>query len=170
MSLIDATSLKRLNQLHPKVRQSAIDAMEEACQKTPKGIHPFITQTLRSFEESDSLYAQGRTKPGPIVTNAPGGSSLHNYGLALDFVILKDGKMNWTVDKNWMIVVECFKKRGWKWGADWDNDGKTKAQGDRDEGLVDAPHFEKTFAMSWRQLLVRYKAKNFIPGTKFVNI
>ena len=34
--------------------------------------------------------AQGRTKPGKIVTNSPGGKSWHNYGLGVDFCLLKD--------------------------------------------------------------------------------
>lgn len=155
---MEQTSIKRLQQLHPKVREAALAAYAEAVKKTPVGVHPFITQTLRTFAESDALYAQGRTKKGPIVTNAKGGASYHNYGLALDFVIQVDGEMNWKVDKNWMIVVECFKRHGFKWGADWDNDGKTKAQGDRDEGIVDAPHFEMTFGHNWRDLLALYKA------------
>jgi len=155
---MEQTSIKRLNQLHPKIRQKALDAYAEAVAKTPVGIHPFITQTMRSFAESDALYAQGRTKPGPIVTNAPGGSSYHNYGLALDFVIQKDGKESWVVDKNWMIVVNIFKKHGFVWGADWDNDGITKAQGDKDESMVDAPHFEMRFGKNWRDLLALKKA------------
>jgi peptidoglycan LD-endopeptidase CwlK len=47
----------------------------------------YLFMGLRSFEDQDELYAQGRTKPGNIVTNARGGDSLHNYGLAADFVI-----------------------------------------------------------------------------------
>lgn len=46
---------------------------------------------FRSFAEQDKLYAQGRTnKSKPIVTNARGGYSAHNYGLAIDFVIVSD--------------------------------------------------------------------------------
>ncbi len=39
----------------------------------------------RSFAEQDALYAQGRTKPGQIVTKARGGYSDHNFGIAMDF-------------------------------------------------------------------------------------
>lgn len=166
----DKISMDRLQQLHPSIRQSAIDAYIEACRVTPVGVHPFITETLRSFERSNALYAQGRTAPGQIVTNAKGGSSLHNYGLAIDFVIQVNGKEVWKVDANWMKVVEVFKKHGFRWGADWDGDGKTKAQGDKDEGLVDAPHFEKTNGLGWRELLAKYNAKDFIPGDTYVNV
>lgn len=167
---IDLVSIGRLKQLHPIVRQSALDAYEEACDITPKGVHPFITETERSFKRSDELYAQGRTKPGSIVTNAHGGDSWHNYCLAIDFVILINGKMSWKVDENWMLVVACFKKHGWLWGADWDNDGKTKAQGDTDEGLVDAPHFQKSIGFTLSQLKAKYKAKDFIDGNRYLNV
>src|SRR5690242_13033419 len=101
----DNISLSRLQLLHPAIRQSAIDAYNEAVQKTPSGVHPFITETLRSFERSNELYAQGRTKPGDIVSYAKGGQSYHNYGLAIDFVNQIDGKDFWPkqpeLDKNW---------------------------------------------------------------------
>lgn len=178
---METTSLKRIDQLHPKVKPFALAAYIEAVKKTPVGVHPFITETLRSFERSTDLYNQpwdhkDNDGDGKIdeadekVTNAPGGSSYHNYGLALDFVIQVNNKERWVVDNNWMIVVNTFKKYGFLWGADWDNDGKTKAQGDRDEGLVDAPHLEMTFGYHWKTLLAKYKAKDFIPGTTFLNL
>lgn len=45
-----------------------------------------VTQGLRTWAEQDSLYQQGRSTPGNVVTNAPAGSSWHNYGLAVDLV------------------------------------------------------------------------------------
>jgi len=51
---------------------------------------------LRTFSEQDDLYAKGRTKPGNIVTQAKGGQSTHNYGLAVDCVPLTDkGHPSW---------------------------------------------------------------------------
>jgi D-alanyl-D-alanine carboxypeptidase len=44
------------------------------------------TQGFRTYAEQDALYQQGRTTPGSIVTHARGGKSLHNFGLAIDFV------------------------------------------------------------------------------------
>ena len=153
----DKTSMERLSQLHPAVRQSAIDAYTEACKVTPVGVHPFITETMRSFKRSDELYAQGRTTPGSIVTNAKGGSSLHNYGLAIDFVLLINEKMSWKVDKNWMKVVEVFKKHGWKWGGDF-------------QSITDYPHFEKTMGLTLKQVQNKYKMKDFIEGNTFINL
>ena len=54
-----------------------------------------LTCTYRSPVEQDALYAQGRTLPGKIVTHAKGGESLHNKGLAVDFLPLVHGKAAW---------------------------------------------------------------------------
>jgi len=137
-------SIERIALLHPKLRNSALEAYQEAVRITPKGVHPVLTQTLRTFQESDKLYQQGRTTPGSIVTNSPGGSSLHNYGLAIDLVLVIDGKESWVVDDNWMKMIHCFTSRGWEWGGDW-------------HSIKDYPHVQKTFGYTWQQLL---KLKN----------
>jgi len=142
---MEQTSINRLNQLHPLIREKALLAYKEAVNATPTGVHPFITQTFRTFAESDALYAQGRTKPGSVVTNAPAGSSYHNYALALDFVNLVNGKESWTVDKNWMAVVNIFKKYGFKWGGDWSS-------------LKDYPHLEMSLGYSVKELKALHDA------------
>lgn len=153
----DIGSENRLLQLHPKVKSFALMAYREAVRITPIGVHPYITETIRTFEKSDEYYAQGRTKPGSIITQAAGGASYHNYGLAIDFFIQKNGLPHWVVDDNWMKVVKCFKEHGFAWGGDF-------------KSFKDNPHFEMTFGYGWRDLLKKYNAKDFIPGTKFVNL
>jgi hypothetical protein len=49
-----------------------------------RGMDALITDGFRTFAEQDVLFAKGRTKPGKIVTNARGGESNHNYGMACD--------------------------------------------------------------------------------------
>ena len=154
--MTDQHSLDLLNQLHPKVRQSAIDAYNEAVQATPKGVHPSITQTYRSFEESDKIYQQGRTTPGGIVSNAKAGQSWHNWSLALDFVLLANGNQSWKVDNNWMVVVSVFKKHGWAWGGDW-------------KSFKDFPHLEKQCGQTLKGLMELKKNGKFIPGTNFID-
>lgn len=142
---METKSIERLNQLHPKIRQDAIDAYNEAVKATPIGVHPYIDQTIRSFDESDALYAQGRTKPGSIVTQAKAGQSYHNYGLALDFHLQINGKDIWDENNpNWIKVVNIFKKHGFTWGGNFS--GKFK----------DYPHLEKTLGYNWRELLQRH--------------
>lgn len=148
---MDQISLDRLKLLHPKLRDEAFEIYEEILKA---GVNIRVIYTLRTFAEQDALYAQGRTKPGKIITKAKGGLSMHNYGLAIDFAILKDGKqvlwdLKVDLDKDgksdWMEVVTIFKQYGWTWGGDWK--------------FFDAPHFEKSFGYSVRQLLNLYNAK-----------
>lgn len=135
-----SNSIDKLNLLHPKIRQSALDAYGEAVSATPVGCHPVIDQTLRTFEESDKLYAQGRTEPGEIVSNSKAGQSYHNYSLALDFHLVINGKDSWEVDHNWMKVVNIFKAHGFSWGGDFSS-------------FKDYPHLENRLGHNWRELL-----------------
>ena len=72
-----------------------------------------ITCTLRSGAEQDALYAKGRTLPGKIVTYAKSGESPHQFGLALDFVIMDHGKPDWSgEDEPWNRAINLAKGRG----------------------------------------------------------
>ncbi len=51
-----------------------------------------IISGLRSYEEQDALYAQGRTAPGNKVTNARGGYSNHNFGIAFDIGVFSGNR------------------------------------------------------------------------------
>jgi len=136
----------------------------DACAATPKPVHPQIVETLRTFERSDHLFQLGRTIINPdgqsksnpmggIVTYAKGGQSLHNYGLALDLVMMVNGKEDWTIN---IKVVEIFKAHGFAWGGDW----KKK----------DSPHFQMALGHTWQDLLKMHDNKEFITGTNYLNI
>lgn len=142
---MEQDSVTRLGLLHPKLVSIAKDAYADAVHFTPVGVHPYVVQTLRTFPEQDFIYQQGRTRPGPIVTNAKPGQTYHNYGLAFDFCNQVNGKLRWVVDKNWMIVVDIFKSYGFKWGGDW-------------KSIKDYPHFELTFGYNWRELLLLHNS------------
>ncbi len=84
------------------------------------GIDLLITSTYRDNESQDALYAQGRTKPGKIVTKAKGGQSFHNHRCAVDVVPLLNGKPNWnTKDPVWQTVGRLGKEAGLEWAGDW---------------------------------------------------
>lgn len=150
----DAITLKRIETLHPSLREEAFAMYKEICEAlTGRAICRF-THTLRTIKEQDALFAQGRTAPGKKVTNARGGQSFHNYGLAFDICLVIDGKeASWDMTKDfdgdrvsdWMEVVRIAKKYGWEWGGDW---AKFK----------DAPHFQKTFGKTTAQLKELTKA------------
>src|SRR5206468_10828885 len=56
------------------------------------GIVIKVLSGLRTYDEQNDLYAQGRTKPGSIVTNARGGYSNHNFGIAFDIGVFEGSR------------------------------------------------------------------------------
>jgi peptidoglycan L-alanyl-D-glutamate endopeptidase CwlK len=171
---MDNITLQRIQVLHPKVRTEVDNLYRNQIVPalTGRAICRFAF-TLRTFAEQDALYAQGRTRLFDangnrlgVVTKAKGGQSIHNYGLALDIVLIKDNKTaswedNIDFDKDgkadWMEVVDILKANGWSWGGDW-------------KSFKDKPHFEKTFGYTWQQLLAKHNTGDFIAGTNYVNI
>lgn len=164
--LIDKPSQDRIALLHPKIREEVASIIREANIALTGRASVRISQGLRTISEQNALYAQGRTdKTKKIVTNAKGGSSYHNYGLAIDIVLILDGKTASWDDKtdfdgdkvsDWMEVVAIFKKYGYAWGGEW--------------RFKDSPHFEKAFGFTTKQLLQKVNNKDFIKGTMYVNI
>jgi peptidoglycan L-alanyl-D-glutamate endopeptidase CwlK len=135
-----------LGKLHPVLLAGASALIQ---QSYAKGIPIVITQGMRTIAEQNALYAQGRTKKGNIVTNAKGGSSYHNYGLAIDFaLLLPDGKsISWDTSRDgnndktadWQQVAQEAKKLGFEWGGDWTS-------------FKDYSHLEMTFGLTTEQL------------------
>ena len=140
---MDKITLERIKLLHPALRDEAGKIYADICAAMPAGVVCRFTHTLRTNAEQDALYAIGRTKPGNVVTNAKGGQSYHNYGLAIDFVMLVNGQVSWTVDKNWAAVIAIFESYGWESGHRWK--------------FKDSPHVQKTFGKTTAQLLATGK-------------
>lgn len=145
----DQVTLDRIKLLHPKLRDEAVLLYDDICKALTGKAACRFSHTLRTFAEQDALYAQGRTKKGKIVTNAKGGQSYHNYGLAIDIVLLVDNdgdgifetaswdeKGDYDADRksDWMEIVAIFKRYGWEAGIDWH--------------FRDAPHFQKNYGYS----------------------
>lgn len=107
-----------ISRLHGSIQLGARDLLYRA---DAEGIRLVITQGLRSMKEQARLYAQGRTTPGPIVTNAPAGSSWHNFGLAIDVAPLDQwGKPHWPNDEAlWTRIGEIGEAVGFEWGGRW---------------------------------------------------
>lgn len=84
-----------------------------------EGIDVLITSTLRDAESQNALYAQGRTKPGKIVTNAKAGQSWHNHACAFDFVPIKNGKAMWNDAATFTRCGEIAESVGLEWAGRW---------------------------------------------------
>lgn len=126
----------RIAQLEPVIQPKARALLEAA---RAEGLELLVTQGLRTMEEQQALYDQGRTKPGPVVTNAKPGSSWHNFGLAFDVAVMKDGKPTWPADEAlWQKIGALGKAQGLTWGGDFQN-------------FPDRPHFQYTGGLTLEQ-------------------
>jgi peptidoglycan L-alanyl-D-glutamate endopeptidase CwlK len=168
---MDSVTVQRIALLHPKLRDEVSSIYQEICNAlTGRSICRFA-YTIRTFDEQNALYAKGRTTGGSKVTNAKGGMSFHQYGLACDIVLLKDKDGNGTFESaswetnvdfdgdgkaDWQEIVQIFKEHGFEWGGDWK--------------FTDKPHFQKTFGLSVRDCLKLHNENKFIPNTNYIQI
>ncbi|MEI8032792.1 MAG: M15 family metallopeptidase [Chlorobiaceae bacterium] len=106
---------RKLSDLHPDVQSRCVKFVA-LCRA--HGIQIIITSTYRDKECQDSIYAQGRTKPGRIVTNARGGQSFHQYCVAFDVVPMQ-GKPVWDDEVLWHKIGELGKSCDLEWAGDW---------------------------------------------------
>lgn len=113
-----AKSERAMGAVHPQLKALAIELIKRAYHE---GINIRITAGHRTHAEQQRLYNQGRTTPGNIVTNARPGQSIHNFGLAIDYVLVNedDTTVSWTVNKQWRRVGAIGKQLGFQWGGDW---------------------------------------------------
>lgn len=112
---------RKLEDLNPPTRLRA-EKFKAAC--AAEGIDVLIYCTHRDEKEQNELYAQGRTKPGKIVTNARGGESWHNWRAAFDFVPLVGGKPAWNDSKLYARCGKIGEECGLEWAGRWS--GKLK--------------------------------------------
>ena len=108
---------RSLEDLLPPVR-ARVDQWLAECKLND--IDVLVTSTYRDNESQAALYAQGRSAPGKIVTNANAGESFHNYRCALDVVPLINGKADWSgTDPTWQKMAQLGKAAGLEWAGDW---------------------------------------------------
>jgi D-alanyl-D-alanine carboxypeptidase len=121
------STCRDINELH-SVAQVACRLFLEECKKA--GLDIFITETYRSQERQDYLYAQGRSRPGPVVTWTL--KSNHKSRLAWDIACNKPSLYDaGTLKKAGLIAMNL----GIGWGGVWKN--------------PDMPHFEVT--TQWKE-------------------
>lgn len=105
------------------------------------GIEIRVISGLRTYAEQDALYAQGRTASGEKVTNAKGGESNHNFGIAFDIGIF-EGAAYLDESPKYKTVGMLGVDLGLEWGGNW----KT---------IHDQPHFQ--LRPDWANTLSEYE-------------
>lgn len=160
---MDQITIDRIKEFHPYYRKMLLEQYQEANNLLGKGARLRFAYVYRSDALQDKLYNQR-----PKVTNAKGGQSIHNFGMAFDIVLLYDNDGNGTFEEaswsqikdfdkdskaDWMEVTNYFKSKGYEWGGDW----KT---------FKDAPHFQlkkpNGTSYKWQELLEKRNAVNAI--------
>ncbi|MCL2564780.1 MAG: M15 family metallopeptidase [Defluviitaleaceae bacterium] len=126
---------RNISDLHPTLQRGANELIRRMKEL---GYPVGISSTYRDNEAQDYLYAQGRTRPGAIVTNARAGDSMHNYKLAFD--IFKNIKGYEYSDYNFFDTAgRIWTEMGGEWGGSWTT-------------FVDKPHMQFTGGLSLADL------------------
>lgn len=147
-------TLENLAGLNRKFRAQAeafLKASQPICER--HGITIEVISGLRSWAQQSALYAQGRTKPGPIVTKARAGSSWHNYGLAIDLGLFAGGKYLDSADPKradriYRELGALAASMGIEWAGNW-------------KSFPEGPHFQNRFGMSLAQARAKMESVNY---------
>ncbi|HMM59451.1 MAG TPA: M15 family metallopeptidase [Candidatus Rifleibacterium sp.] len=132
--------MNRLDTLEPGFRETTAHLLQAAT--TATGYQWVIISGRRTMAEQKEIYAQGRTKPGKVVTNAAPGSSAHNFGLAADVAPLRNGKIWWGAPREvWRQMADLAQGMGLVAGFYFTT-------------IFDAPHIE---APNWRDVRAAWR-------------
>lgn len=133
-------SLARLEGVHPDL----VRVIKRAAAMARPNEDFSVQEGVRTLARQKELYAQGRTKPGKIVTWTLKSNHFRNaktgFGHAVDltpFPLDWDNLARFDALANLIFRAASIEGVRIRWGADWDQDGKP-----RERGESDSPHFE----------------------------
>jgi len=109
------------------------------------GLRIKIIDGSRTYAEQNALYAQGRSKPGPVVTNSQAGYSWHNFGLAWDFGVFGPKGEYIEDGPDYTRAGEIAEAQGLEWGGRW-------------KSPVDRPHVQLKTGLTLAQMRARVAA------------
>lgn len=143
---VDGRSEKNIATLLLEVQPIARALVQKAA---ANGIIIKVISGLRTYAEQDALYAKGRTAPGPKVTNARGGYSNHNFGIAFDVGVFS-GSSYLPESPKYKAVGVLGMDLGLEWGGNWTS-------------IVDQAHFQLrpiwAVAMKERVMLAEFRSR-----------
>lgn len=131
------TSLTRLQGVHPDL----VKVLKRAIAITPQDF--MVLEGVRTPARQKELYAQGRTKPGNIVTWTLKSNHFvqgDGYGHAVDLVPYP---VDWNTASKFRAIADAMIKASKdlgipiRWGGNWDGDDRPGEKGE-----TDGPHFE----------------------------
>lgn len=144
-------NLAGLNRKFKAQAEAFLAASQPICDKHKITIE--VISGLRSWAQQSALYAQGRTKPGRIVTKARAGSSWHNYGLAIDLGLFANNKYldasdPKRADRIYAELGALAASMGIEWAGTW-------------KSFTETPHFQNRFGMTISQAREKLIANNY---------
>lgn len=148
---LDGPTETAIHSLIPKVQALARQFIERLSMSRAR-----IASGTRTYAEQDALYQIGRGwKPGATVTNARGGESRHNFGIAFDIALFDE--QGRYIDKDIepykaaaLYTADIRAAGGLAWGGDWKGD------------FQDWPHYELALPLSTRELRERFEAGTLV--------
>jgi len=146
LGTFDARSERCIHSLHPMAQELArrcLKAIRDA------GINARIISGTRTYAEQNVIFSKGRFgNSEPKVTNARGGQSNHNFGIAWDIGIFSS-------DGRYLGESPLYKKAGQaalaagianlEWGGNW----KT---------FVDQPHYQHATGLTVTQIRTKFES------------
>lgn len=136
----DPRTENNIRSLLPKAQVKAREFMRLA------GTNCQIISGTRTYPEQNVLFAQKK----PKVTNARGGQSNHNFGIAWDIGLFQNGEyLNGDTPQEQAAYVALGKKikssmKGLEWGGDWK--------------FVDRPHYQLATGRALSQIRTAFEA------------
>lgn len=118
LGVFDRSTERHIRTLQPRAQRAAREFMRRL---RAAGIPARIISGTRTYREQDALFARGRRgDPSPVVTNARGGRSNHNFGIAWDIGIFDNGR--YLGDSPFYEQAAAVgTTSGLEWGGDWRN-------------------------------------------------
>jgi peptidoglycan L-alanyl-D-glutamate endopeptidase CwlK len=148
----DLRSESNIRTLVPDTQREARSFLKRA--KGLADLEVRIISGSRTYAEQDQLYKKGRSSPGPRVTNAKGGQSNHNFGIAWDVGIFRNGKYltgdSKPEEKIYRQLAPIVMTNGLEWGGNW-------------KSIVDLPHYQRKLDLTLKEVRARFEKGKSLP-------
>jgi len=131
----------KLDTVEPTLKATVEAVLQEV--QIATGLIWIVVSGRRTIKDQNALYQQGRTTAGSVVTNAKGGQSPHNFGLAVDCAPMKGSDVWWDAPEGyWETYGAIAESHGLKWGGHF-------------KSIIDRPHIE---TLDWKDTQAKWKA------------
>ena len=144
--MLNQRSIDRLKGVKPIL----ISILIEAAKDSPVPFQIPQDGGVRTDARQYELFKKGASKKDGITKKSNHQPKADGFGWAADFVathskdikeMYNPAKLEAIARHIQKVALEKFQTKVY-WGGDWDNDGLTAAQGDKDEKFIDYPHLE----------------------------